>query len=390
MVFAIMLPVVALVACGAMDLTSVMADKRALQDAADAAALDGAKQLSVINATGVTDRSAQFASDQLNGVDTRMTVTPTAAESADGKSITVSISAHRPSFFGNLIPLGGWKLQVASTAATMGVTPLCVLTMSQGGVTTGGGVGMTNSALMTAPGCLVQSDSDAVVADNAMLTASTTQTVGSASGAISPQAQTGAPPIPDPFSNLNLKIPPLCNPIDVVYNIGVNALSPGVHCGNIIVQKGATVLLLPGDHYFEKGKLQLSANSTLKGDDVVLIFDSKSYFKFLDNSTINLKGRTSGPFSGFVIATTPQNTGVFEISSDAARVLLGTIYIPSAQLSVTGTNSKVADQSAWTVIVAKGLSVSGTSNLVINSAYAGSGVPVPNGVGAISHVRLIR
>jgi hypothetical protein len=223
-----------------------------------------------------------------------------------------------------------------------------------------------------------------------LLAASMTQTVGTATGSISPAPQIGAPAIPDPFASTKLKIPLLCNLLDIVYDVGVVVLSPGVHCGNITVRKGASVLLLPGEHYFEHGDLVLKQNSTLKGSDVVLVFDDSSHFQFDDNSTIDLKGRQSGSLAGFVVVTTPANKGVFEISSDAARVLLGTVYIPSAQLEVSGQNAVVADQSAWTVVVAKGLTMAGTSNLVINTAYAGSGVPVPQGVGApVNHVRLM-
>jgi hypothetical protein len=41
----------------------------------------------------------------------------------------------------------------------------------------------------------------------------------------------------------------------------------------------------------------------------------------------------------------------------------------------------VGDQSAWTVIVAKSIQMTGGSNLVINSDYASSSVPAPEGVG---------
>jgi len=71
----------------------------------------------------------------------------------------------------------------------------------------------------------------------------------------------------------------------------------------------------------------------------------------------------------------------FTISSSAARQLLGTIYIPSATLAVSGANNQVADESAWTVIVAKAITLAGSPNLVINANYAGSTVPVPGGVG---------
>jgi hypothetical protein len=83
-----------------------------------------------------------------------------------------------------------------------------------------------------------------------------------------------------------------------------------------------------------------------------------------------------------VIVTTRTNTNTFTISSDAAKQLEGAIYIPSATLAVSGTGNQVAAQSAWTVVVAKGLQLQGSPDLVINSNYSNSSVPVPAGVGS--------
>jgi hypothetical protein len=251
---------------------------------------------------------------------------------------------------------------------------------------------MQNQSQTTAAKCLVHSNSDLAVPSPANLMAGTAEAVGSATGQITPTPQTGAPAIPDPFSGLNLNVPKqLCNPLDLVYDVGVNIVTPGVHCGNMTVQQSATAILMPGVHYFLKSTLTLKQSATLQGDNVVLIFDDNSSFQFQDQSQIKLQGRKSGTFAGFVIATTPANTNTFTISSDAARLLLGTIYIPNATLSVSGGQIDVADQSAWTVIVARGLKLSGSPNLVINSDYAGSSVPVPTGVGPSSQgARLVK
>jgi hypothetical protein len=48
---------------------------------------------------------------------------------------------------------------------------------------------------------------------------------------------------------------------------------------------------------------------------------------------------------------------------------------------VTGTGNNVANQSAWTVIVAQALQLQGSPNLVINANYSSSNVPVPAGAG---------
>jgi hypothetical protein len=243
---------------------------------------------------------------------------------------------------------------------------------------------MQNTSLMTAAKCLVQSNGDIAVDSGAALAAGLAQASGAATGPITPAAQTGAPQIADPFASVNITAPllGLCNPLDLVYDVGVNLLLPGTHCGNIVVRQGASLVLSPGEYYFKNGALQMQQNSTLSGTNVVLVFDATSSFSFQDSSSINLSGRQSGTYSGFVIATTRDNTNTFNISSTSARKLEGAIYIPDATLNITGASNNVADQSAWTVVVAKRVQMSGSPNLVINANYSASNVPVPAGVGS--------
>ena len=114
----------------------------------------------------------------------------------------------------------------------------------------------------------------------------------------------------------------------------------------------------------------------------MLVFDKSRQFNFQDSTVVSLSGRRSGSLAGFVIATTRENTGAFNISATSAEKLEGAIYIPSATLVVQGTANRVAQQSAWTVVVAQSLQLNGSADLIINSNYASSFVPVPNGVGA--------
>ncbi len=69
----------------------------------------------------------------------------------------------------------------------------------------------------------------------------------------------------------------------------------------------------------------------------------------------------------------------FLIGTDLAAKLLGTIYLPSGTLKVDVLGLVAAD-SAYTVIVADRLDVK-RANLVINSDYGATDVPVPQGVG---------
>ena len=378
--FALLLPAVALLGCGAIDLCSVWSDKSAMQDTADATALAMAKQMSISTDAGLSARATNFANAQLGPIAPADAVQVSITRSIPTSSVTVTITGHRSSFFGNLLPPGGWQMNASATASAMGSLPLCVLSY---GVSGGENLHMTGHSNLTADGCLVQSNGDLKVDNQAALTAGLAQAVGTARGTISPAPQTGAPPISDPFASLDVSVNSSgCNPYNVTYlSSGTNTLDPGVHCGNYVVQNGAVLQLLPGEHYFVKGQLQLQGAATLTGDDVVLIFDKSSHFNFQDQATVNLGGRKSGTFAGFVIATTRQNTGNFQISATSAEKLEGVIYIPSATLTVDGISNKVAQQSAWTVVVAQSIQLNDSADLVINSNYAASSVPVPQGVG---------
>ena len=70
------------------------------------------------------------------------------------------------------------------------------------------------------------------------------------------------------------------------------------------------------------------------------------------------------------------------IGDDGERVerLLGVVYVRNGFLGVTG-NGVAAEDSAWTVVVAKEVRLSGQASIRINADYDGSDVPVPEGVG---------
>ena len=380
-IFAVSVPILALLTCGTVDLASLSSDHAAMQDAADAAALNAAKQLGIGTNAGIASRATLFANTELTAVAQRVPFTTSTVIAPDNSSVTVTINGHRSSFFANMLPPGGWSIHVQATASNLGQTPLCVLASS----TTGPAITLTNEARTTATGCLVHSDSDITVNGAATLTAGTVQAVGTANGAISPAPQAGAPSIADPFASMPINPPPLniCNPIPVLTaGLNILAATPTPYCGNITVGAGQTLQLQSGGaYYFRNGQLHMQQNSVLQGTNVTLIFDNTSQFQFQDSAVIDLTGARSGPYAGFVIVTTRQNVGTFTISSDSARRLEGAVYVPNAKLIVTGSGNRVADQSAWTVIVAKSLQLTGSPDLVINANYATSSVPVPNGVG---------
>jgi len=380
-IFAIVAPGLLLVGVGAVDLAQVNADRTAMQDAADATALAMAKQLGVATASGISARATDYADQQLGQIVQTDSVAVTASIASDNSSVTVTVTGHRGSFFGSLLPPGGWNLRASATAATLGQLPLCVLSHGIGGAYD---LHLKAQSRLTAGQCLTQSNGDIVVDAGARLATGMAQAAGTANGPIVPSPQTGAPTIADPFTSLNVSIPAnsCSSSTNVNYSGTSNVLAPGIHCGNITVQNNAVLQLAPGEHYFAQGHLTIQGTGSLTGDDVVAIFDKDSDFTFADSSTVTLGGRQSGTYAGFVIATTRQNDHTFKVSSTSARKLEGAIYVPAATLDVEGTANTVAQQSAWTVIVARAIQMDGSANLVVNSNYATSSVPVPAGVGS--------
>jgi Flp pilus assembly protein TadG len=420
--FALLLPAVLLVSAGAIELNFVLMDKKMTQDVADRAALMGARELTV-NQSGALNQAQAFALAQLTSISSRSQVVVAATQPTPGQ-VEIAIDTQRVSFFGDLLPPGGFHTHVQSVAQAVNSLPLCVLVFGDKG---GNNLHLQDASQMQAGSCLVHSDQNIQVDGAAAIYAAVTEAVGQAKGTISPAANTDAPPIQDPFSDLDISFPSGCskaptppapgpgngigpgasNTLTIdgsTLNGATYALAPGLYCQNIDIKNGAVVQLSSGEYYLG-GNLTIEDTSTLNGSDVALQFATNVSLSFNGSSRVSLSGRKSGKFAGFVILTTRDNQANFVIQSDHVSELLGTIYVPNAQLQVLGTG-QVAQSSAWTVVTALSMvvqaapqapaapsapSAPGTApsqpqgpsspTLVINANYSASDVPVPKGVG---------
>jgi hypothetical protein len=376
--FGIAAPVLLLLIAGAGEVAEVVKAKRELQWDVDTAALNGAREFGTDQSSATASRARAFAASLATKSTPRWSIDTTADIDLAQGSVKVSQAAWRPSLFGSLLPPGGWHLEVTSTAIVNQRIPLCVLSLQSGG---GGAIALKNDSAVTADQCLVQSNGTIAVNQVASLRAAAVRSVGAAQGPIAPPAITDAPAIPDPFATLDIVIPKQCTDHGIKLSAGTQSLNPGVHCGDISLSGSAVLTLNPGEHYFLNGQFKLSDTSQVVGTDVVLIFKGNWQLKCQDDSYVSLTGRQAGAYAGFVLVTDRSFSGKLSISTDHARQLHGTIYLPDATLDITGTGNKVADQSPWTVVVAKAVTTDGSADLVINSNYTASSVPVPPGVG---------
>lgn len=378
MITALSLPPLLLVSLGAIQIQAVFTDRNQSQDVADAAALWGAQQLTV-TPVGAEQRTKSFAESQLTPMQQTATVTVVATKIGD-TTMKVTVDTHRPSFFFNLMPAGGFYTHAEAVAEGVSQTPLCVMTF---GNATSDKLELNNTSRMTAPQCLVHANEQIVVSGSAILTANTIETGASAIGPMNPGASVGAPDMSDPFATLDITgggvlSCPLGLLGDIVF-ASSGTLPAGAHCGDVIVHNGQTLTLAPGEHFFARS-LELKNGAILLGDNVVLIFGANGFPNFKYGASIRLAGRQTGSLAGFVIVASRDRTNELKIEADHVEKLTGTVYVPNATLNIDGAG-QAAQASDWTVMAAQALKLSNAPQVQINANYYGSDVPVPTGVG---------
>ncbi len=245
-IFALMLPVFLVTSLGAVQLNQVMTDKKRTQDVADSAALMGAAQLGV-TPVGASQRAQGYAQAQLADVAASATLTVTATVGQNA-TMTVAVDTQRVSFFGNLLPLGGFHTHVSSTAKGVNTAPLCVLGIAPALSDT---VHITGTSQLQAGQCLVHSNQSLAADPAASILASASEAGTIATGPITPAADLLAPNIADPFAGLSIN--PTCSGTGQGQTItSSQALSPGTFTGPVNISGNATVTLASGEYISAK------------------------------------------------------------------------------------------------------------------------------------------
>src|SRR5690348_8827684 len=159
-IFALSLPVLAVGGLGGMEVLSVVGDRHQMQSVAELAALAGAKQLNIDNSSSTAERATNFANAQLSELRQRWTLDIKATIVDNDHGVQVAIDGHRGSFFGDLLPPGGWTVSTNAVADIAGQTPLCVLGFNEGKSDV---VDLQDRSAINASSCGVQSNSDVSV-----------------------------------------------------------------------------------------------------------------------------------------------------------------------------------------------------------------------------------
>jgi len=363
-----------------------------MQNTADAVSLAVAKELHLyqnrpdeLKAVGVDRINALIASNRYAD---RARLVDIVVDQVAG-TVEVKLALVGESF----LPVSVWNenpITVSSTALAFGSARLCVLGLNP---TSSDTLIADNSASLTAATCAVQSNSTdpngVVIKNGSSLTAAHICTGGgseaSSGGSIEPDPENDCLLLEDPLSSRQPPTIGACDYIDLVIDSGTQTISPGVYCGGLTIQGSADVLAASGTYVFTGGKLIVKNEASLTGDYVSFYFaDDAALLEFIDAAKIRLTAPKDGQMAGMLImeSASVQPGRSFTIKSPHADVLLGTIYLPKGILKIESSGS-VAEESAFTVIVADRIDVT-SADLIVNSDYGSTDVPVPNGLGPTS------
>ncbi len=402
-VFAFVLPVVLGFSGAAIDYARAISQRSAMQFAVDAAAMAAAKEIAMTDSsreslTAVAEMvvKAQMAMRDALAVDQK----PRVSLEVLSDPIQVNVSANldfEPSF-GHAFGVPVVVLGVTASARIVGRPNICVLALNP---SVGGTLSLEHKARVTGDNCAVYSNSkhnmgvksknDALLEATFICSAGGVQNDGVN---FNPFPLVDCPQFEDPLGDRPEPAVGACDPVKPTVITMNTTLLSGTYCG-LEVKAGATVTLDGkggGVFVFKDKPLVIRNGGALIGLNAGLFFTGGSAtFRFEMQSTIDLAAPTGGPLAGLLVFASRSKppTGAFEILSDNARRLIGTIYIPKGEL-IVDAEKPVADKSAYTAVVADTIRLFGGPHLVLHTDYGATDVPVPDGVKGVGQpVRLI-
>jgi hypothetical protein len=384
--FAIAAPALLCVAGIAVDYANMSSMKSGLQSMADAAALAGAQELALPN---VTPSQVQAAASSLVDVQTGGAAVARAVNTnLKAAEVTVDLERSWTPFFAHFLDNRVTPVRAHAKARLLaGSMKVCVIGLSP---TFPSGVHLWGSAKLTAEDCGVysnnRSSSSMWVDDNAALSAGRVCVAGgyrSGTGtSISPTPITDCPAVPDPLASRPEPAVGPCDFHNTVIKDKTTSIDPGVYCGGLRISGTSKVNLEPGVYVITGGPLIVGDKASMTGTKVgFYLHDQLAMLSFTANTTINLSAPIDGPMAGLLFFEGRKNSflRIHSITSNNARELIGTIYFPKGIFNVD-SSAPVADRSAYTAIVAYSLQLQAGPNLVLNSDYAATNVPVPAGL----------
>jgi hypothetical protein len=181
--------------------------------------------------------------------------------------------------------------------------------------------------------------------------------------------------------------PTVFAPLLPVVNTGDVVLSPGVYVGDITMNGGRSLTLLPGFYTFS-GAISLKGGATLNvgvpGNGATMYFacggsdnpktvrpcaasgEAGGRIDMSANSVTNVYPPASGPYQGLVLFYDRNNTSSIGFGGGAHTNWKGSIYGSSSALVMQGNSTLVIDS----LVVVSSLNANGSPNVTVNYVTA--------------------
>ena len=414
-ILAIALPSLVALGSAGLDLARIARAKQQLQRAADGAVLAGAGALRFANTSSSKAASIAEAHARSSAYAYPDMTVQTAVKSSEVQiDVAADVSTSMLKYLNN----GSTRVSARARAQLVGSMPTCMLVLDP----SMSKAYEADQASVSASGCAIFANStasDAVkIRNNAAIKASFICSSGGASAdgaTFDPAPQTDCPSRYDPLSSRELPSVGSCTSSSKLSLDTSTTIAPGVYCGGIEINKNAAIALQPGTYIIKDGPLRLNGNAALSGSGVTIFLTGSGAELSIDGeAAMSLTAPAYGTMAGLLIVgdrTLPAASGPagpagpgpagkaqplpkHRLHSRSAPTLLGTVYLPQGTLEIgapggyDATSAGMAQNSAWTIIVVRQLTIHDKINLVLNTNYAATDVPPPQSLVQGTAVRL--
>jgi Flp pilus assembly protein TadG len=383
--------------------------KRAMQNAADTAAVAAATNNGASYISEARAVTAQYGFQ--NGADnTTVTVSNTVTCPVSGSTCySVSITKSLPLYFtkligysGNVTISGSPGQQIASIAvAVEGTSPreYCILALATSGDTQALRTNGAPKADLT--GCSVMSNSDAQC-NGHDLKATYGDAHGTSSGCGGKQTS-GVPTVSDSYSGLASNIPfntctsypqapskhkdpdlPSSNELSGSYNWSGNVQL----CGDIQLTGNVTLTGSNAVVVIRNGRLDTNGYTikTASGASATIVFsgDNTSGYTHAPTGkgTIDIAAPTTGNWKGVALYQDPGLTNGVDISeagNSPTWNITGLVYLPHASVTFSGAVNKSSNGLSCFAMVVDNITINGTGSILSQGQCASAGLTLPTG-----------
>ena len=384
--------------------------KRQLQRAADSAAIAGVYDRESANG-GTSNTSNAVSIDLQRNLHTYYSLKsgyPTVSFPADSGAktdqVSVTVAIQQPLSFSSFFLSTAPTITASSTAAAISTGTPCALALNS----TGTAMDYSGNATVSAPTCILYSDSAATNAAAAGGSSAVTAKAVDAVGGIqqSNNFNVGSygpysPSISDPFSSITPDTTQMhCTTSALDQNTNTSAAALGnTNCFSSLSVGSNKSLNLSGSALDGKTIYINGGDVDLKGAFTCTCTIVLTNTSTASNATIgtwssnaqannNITAPTTGTFAGIAIYQDRRATGnVDKINGGSNNVIQGAIYFPKDTLWINGTGTGTSLCAMW---VANNITFLGNSSIAISSpddaACSGDGLP---GGTAAKVVRLV-